>query len=143
MFACEAVDLSQANGDNPTKWIQRHLTELGEIAATGDTRLLVQTILDGVRPLVGRGFSEANYRKMKLTLEQLARKQSAMRILTGYINNYHLRGSGLGMESNCQAAIASMITESFEPVQLTPHQAFLKALVESVIPGCHVKLLAT
>lgn len=141
MNACEAVDLSQANGDNPTKWIQRHLTELAEIAATGNSRLLVQTILDGVRPLVGKGFSEANYRKMKLTLEKLMQRQSAMQILTGYVNNYHLRGSGLGMESNCQAAIASMITESFEPVQLTPYQAFLKTLVETIIPGCHVKLL--
>jgi hypothetical protein len=138
----EARDLSQTSGDNPTKWIQRHFNELYEIAESGDAQLLVQTIVNGVRPLVGKGFSDKNFRTLKFNLEDsLRRGKSAMQIYTGYINNYHLRGSGLGMENNCQVAIASMITEDIEPVQLTQYQLFLKNLVESIMPDYHVSLL--
>ena len=131
MYTEARRDLSQQEM-NPTRWIQDHLQELGQYEEQDDARGMVQFVLDGVKPLIGKGFSAQNFKKMQMTLQrELHNGRSARDILVGYLNNYFLKGSGLGMESNAQDAIATMISEDNEPIKLTQRQMQLKRLIES------------
>lgn len=127
-------DLSQQGG-NPTSELQKNYEVLMGI---NDPDELAQAAVQVVRPLVGRGFSEKNYTKFMQNLEQA--QQRGVQGLQKFLTNYILKGSGLGVESK-EAAVASMLTEDVDdPIELTPYQQHLKALVESY--GYHVALLS-
>lgn len=119
------TDLSQQTG-NPTRAIQDNYERLMSIE---DPDELVQAANDLVRPMVGTGISNTNYKKFINNL-----RSSTERGIDGikyFLTNYMLRGSGLGVESKI-GAIASILTEDANVfIELTPHQQRLKQLVES------------
>lgn len=127
-------DLS-AQAGNPTSEIQKHYTEL---MAIQDPEELIQAADSLVQPLIGHGFSENNYRKFAMNLQQAARRG-----LTGvqmFLNNYLLKGSGLGVQESTEIdAIATFLCEDTNTVRLTKRQIELKTLVESA--GFKVVLL--
>ena len=119
------VDLTARTG-NPSSWIQEHYQELMAIT---DPHELAETAIAGMRAMVGRGFSEPNFRKLLIALQQSERK--GLVAVQKYLTNFMLAGAGMRTEDDARLAIATMITEDVEPIQLSPQQRDLKKLVES------------
>lgn len=127
-------DYSQERG-NPTSELQANYDLLMSI---DDPDELAKTAVDIVRPLIGRGFSENNYKRFMFNLKNASEK--GLEGIKGFLTNFILAGSGMGVESR-EKAIASMITESTNDlVELTPHQRALKEMVERY--GYHVALIS-
>ena len=119
-------DLSKISG-NPTSALQDAYAKLMSI---DDPQELYDAAIAIVKPLVGSGVSEANYRKFENTLYKNAER--GVDELKYYLSMYILNGSGMGVESNNIKAMASFITEDCdEIVDLTEEQLRLQKLVES------------
>ena len=117
-------DLTQQK-NNPTRWIQDNYQQLMSIQ---DPQELASFVLQGVQPMIGHGFSAANFKKMQLTIRKLSGNLVALK---QYLSNYLLSGAGLAAIESEQYAIASMIAEDCEVVRLSQYQMSLKRLVES------------
>lgn len=119
------------NPGNPTSELQKAYSQLMTIT---DPDQLVEAAVGIVKPLIGRGFSEKNFRLFMQNIEQSKRR--GLESIQSFLSNYILRGSGLGVESK-EHAIASVLTEDIDDyIELTPYQQSLKAMVES--HGFHV-----
>ena len=129
----QPAELTQQPG-NPAHALRQRYHEL---MAIQDPEQLAQEAFNTVRPLVGRGCSEQNWKKFQLNLKQAS--QRGLVGLQSFISNYMLKADKLGVipsrglqaESKIQA-LASLITEDVsDPYRLNPNQRQLKALVES------------
>lgn len=111
---------------NPTNALQKIYTQLMGIQ---DVDELVNTVIETVQPLVGKGMSELNFRKLKMNLSKTA--QQGLPDVQKYLTMYILAGSGMAVESETLESIASFITEDVsDVVKLTKSQMVLKTLVE-------------
>lgn len=137
-------DLSQQAG-NPTHAIQQSYHQL---MAIQDPQELQQAALELVKPMVGRGISDQNFRKFVQRLNVAA--QRGIQGMQKYLSDFMLAGSGMGViggggrqmarESLDIATIANLITEDADIIaDYTPAQLQLKQLVESY--GYRVRLL--
>jgi len=121
-------DLSGQAG-NPTSWIQDNYETLMSMT---DPDEIVNFVVDGVRPLVGRSFSDKNFRKLVNDIGRAAEK--GRQSLQFYLTNYLLAGSGMSPRAvEDTQSIASMISEDIDDptLRLTYRQQQLKRLVES------------
>lgn len=124
-------DLS-TKGTNSTSELQRHYQQLMSIQ---DPDELTQAAINIVRPLVGKGVSEQNYRKFTTELQKAAMK--GLTNIQMYISNYILSGSGLSVGRGLKETIdihniGTMINEDINYIkELTPTQKRLKHLIES------------
>ena len=119
-------DLSQQGG-NPTSALQAAYEQLMSIQ---DPEEMMDAAIQVVQPLVGSGMSEQNYQKFVQQLQGSSRK--GLVGVMGFLSNYILKGSGLGVGMEAAESVASFITEDVnETYSLTPQQQYLKTLVES------------
>lgn len=126
-------DLSKISG-NPTSELQKNYDMLRSIR---DPEELAQATINIVKPLVGKGFSKNRYAIFLRDLNNAS--QGGAEGIFHFITMFILAGSGLKVESR-EAAIASLLTEDIDsPINLTPHQRALKAMVEKY--GYHVGVI--
>ena len=112
---------------NPTGALQKAYSHLMSIK---DPQELYDAALEVVRPLVGHGVSEKNFKQFEQTLYKTASK--GINAVQQYITMYVLKGSGLGVLESTQESLASMLSEDVDDTfKLTPHQMELKNMVES------------
>lgn len=136
MIPNQSRDLSQQQG-NPTSALQAAYRDL---MAIQDPQELMEKAINTIKPLVGRGMSELNYKKFMQNIQGAAQK--GVQEIQKFLSNYVLAGSGLstgagrrgsrGMGEDVVSAIASFITEDRnDVVQLNKYQRDLKLMVET------------
>ena len=117
-------DLSQQAG-NPTFEIQKNYDELMSIV---DVDELVRRAVEIIEPTMGAGFSEKNYRKFMMNINNA--RELGVPEVQKFLTNFLLSGSGMKAMEDIDA-IASFVKEDIEEkVELTNEQRVIKEMVE-------------
>lgn len=119
------MDLSQIDG-NPTNEIHKHYADLNKIT---DEKEYYDAVMAVVKPMVGKGMSERNFKTFVKNLNGASRR--GLISMQSYVTNFMLAGIGLRAEENEIKAIGNLIKEDIRPIEFTPRQMKFKKLVES------------